>query len=181
MKRNLFLTAALTTSLYFLPGCSGPDSKSELSFVNDMETLFGWNTNSRLSNIVYYKGAHSGRYVCAMDSSNNFGPTFEMRLKEVDPGPLKRLKVGCWFNTQQEGSRPEIIVDIRDKDGNTKEWLTQPGKDIIKSTGEWTWVELQLDLSVKNRNLPDNIFRIYPLNTSGAVALADDIGIHFEK
>jgi hypothetical protein len=170
----------LSMALVGFSGCSDLKSNDGLTFTNDMETVVGWSTNAP-SNFVFFNNAHSGKYVCIIDSANIFGSTFEMKSKAIASAPMKRVTIGAWFNTQQNGSEPQIAIDIRDKDGNTIDWIAMPVKDVLKNTGDWTWAEMTVDLTPKNRNAVDNAFRVYAFNKSGAACLVDDMVIRFEK
>ncbi len=180
MKFIFSRIAFLTLTSLALNSCSDSKSNDGLTFVNDMENQFAWNENHH-PNIVYYKNAHSGKYVSIIDSVNIFSPSYLMKFKDVDSSPLKRVTVGAWFNAQQDGSDPQIAIDIRDKTGNSMEWISQDGKDLVKNTGSWEWVEFTVDLSVKGRNQPDNSLKIYAFNKSGSSCLVDDIQVSYEK
>ena len=180
MKRKFSIIALLSLPILVLNSCSDSKSNDGLTFTNDMETIFAWSDNAP-KNILYFNNAHSGKYVCMIDSSNIFSTTFNMNAKAISSSPLKRVTIGAWFNSQQNGSEPNIAIDIRDKDGSTIDWIAQSGKDLIKSTGEWTWVEMSVDLTSKNRNALDNSYRVYAFNKNGSGCLVDDIEISYEK
>lgn len=178
MKKVLFLMAVMAAGV-FLTQCSSSEH-NELTFTNDMETIYAWSDNHP-SNIVYFNNAHSGKYVCLIDSTNIFGVTFNMKNKQVDPSQLKKVTIGAWFNAQQKDSDPFLAIDIRDADGNSIDWISSSVKDNLKSTGEWTWSEMTIDLTPKNRNGLENTCRIYAFNKSGSTCLVDDMKISYEK
>ena len=177
-----FSYLVLATAISGLYGCSGSKSKSDdgLTFTNDMETILAW-TDDTPANIVYFNNAHSGKYVNLIDSSHVFGSTFQMRNKDVSTTLLKKVTFGAWFNSQQNGSQPELVIDLHDKNGNSIEWISESVKDKIKTQGKWTWAEFSIDLVAKKRNDPENSLRIYAINKSGSVCLVDDMQVSYEK
>jgi hypothetical protein len=181
MNYKLLPAAILSCGLItLLTACGDSASNNGLTFQNNIETSFAFSDNPR-SNIIYFKNAHSGRYVCIIDSTNIFSVGFNMKVKDIDPDPLKKVTIGAWFNAQQAGSNAQLAIDIRDKNGNTVDWIAQPTGEYLTSTGDWNWVEMSIDLTVKNFNNPDNIYRIYAFNRTGSSVLVDDIKISFEK
>ncbi len=162
-------------------GCSDDKTgDSEIVFLNNMEASYAWSEFPQ-RNLIYSPNAHSGRYVCIIDSANVFGITYTMKMANVDPSPLKRVKVGAWFNAQQDGSDPNLAIDIRDSLGNTIDWISQNSQDLSKRTGTWEWMEMSIDLTAKNRNAPGNSLRIYAFNKMPAPCLVDDFEVRYEK
>ncbi|MCX6274041.1 MAG: hypothetical protein NTV09_02375 [Bacteroidetes bacterium] len=178
LRFSLF-TASLFAVIY-LTGCADSGSNDGLTFNNDMETTFAFNEHPA-SNIVYFKNAHSGRYVSIIDTSNIWCGGFNMKVKDIDPAPLSKVTIGAWMYAQQPNADAQLAIDIRDKDGNTLDWLGQPAHDFLTTTVNWTWVQMEVDLSVKNRNNIDNTYRIYVVNNTGSAVLVDDLKIRFEK
>ena len=174
-----FCLAAI--SLIFLTDCSKTGTQDNgLVFLNNMEAVVGW-TVAPAGNLIYDADAHSGKYVCLIDSSSVFGITYNMKLQDVDHSPLKRVKVGAWFKTLRDGADPNLAIDIRDSLGNSIDWFAQNSDNLLKKPGEWEWMEMSIDLTVKNRNAPSNTLRIYPFNKMPAPCLVDDIAVSYEK
>jgi hypothetical protein len=180
MKNTLFFFMILCTGI-FLPGCTKNGAgENNLVFINNMEASFAWSEMPQ-RNLVYSPIARSGKYVCIIDSGNVFSITYNMKMSDVDPDPLKRVTVGAWFNVQQDGSDPNLAIDVKDSIGNTIDWISQNDKNLAKRTGNWEWMEMTIDLTVKKRNASGNTIRIYAFNKKGAACLVDDFEVRYEK
>jgi len=180
MRRPYLVYIAIFSLLTFSRCSDHSSGNGELVFVNNMDMLVAFNPSTP-RNIVPYKNAHSGMFVCIVDSENVFSVNYEMKNRNISNEPLKRVKVGAWINMQQEGSDPNLAIDIRDSSGKTLDWIAVNSKDLSKKTMEWQWMELTVDLTVKKRNAPENSLRIYAFNQKGASCLVDDMEVRYEK
>ena len=179
MKRIYGVCVAILTAV--ISSCSNMGSgDNKLVFENNMEASYAWSDIPQ-RNLIYSPVAHSGKYVCIIDSANVFSITYNMKMRDVDPEPLKRVKVGAWFNAQQDGSDPNLAIDVRDSLGNTIDWISQNSKELSKRTGNWEWMEMSIDLTVKKRNASGNSLRIYAFNKMPAGCLVDDFQVAYEK
>jgi hypothetical protein len=180
MKHKLFNYSQfifLTFILFCFCNC-GYNNKT-LIFSNDMDMATTWKGYSS-SNVIYVEKAHSGKYVCKLDVSNPFSPTFYSQIKKISSKPLKSLVISEWIFLKGGGSDPSLVADFRDKDEKTLEWLSEPAKDAVLERNIWVNVYLTIDLTKNKRNNPENYIRIYSLNNSKEEVLVDDLKISFE-
>ena len=73
-----------------------------------------------------------------------------------------------------------LVVDIRDKHGNSLEWIGQHLNSISYHLNEWVEFTFQVNLIEKNRNDLDNSIRFYASNSEPDGVLVDDLELFFE-
>ena len=163
-----------------LASCSS-EKDSKLFFSNNIESSYVWDEHPP-SSIVKFDKAHSGNYVCKMDVNNPFSITYNMRVKDISPKPLSKVKVSAWFMLTENNSEQNLIINILDSSMQKSfEWLARNAAEDIKELNQWGRVEQTIDLTQKNRNNPDNVIRIYAANGRGEPVYVDDIEIQFEE
>jgi hypothetical protein len=160
--------------------CNSEMKDSKLNFTNSIESSYAW-TDHPQSNILWSNDAHSGNYVCKIDSLFPYSVTFNMKLSDVSKNPLQSVRISAWVNSSSLMSNPIIAVDIRDHSQNTLEWFTQQSSDFISEPNKWEKVSMDLNLSVQNRNLPDNYIRVYLYSSQKDYSLVDDIEVEFTE
>ena len=176
MKRKsivLWLLAVVLTS------CGG-DKNSRLRYFNSMETDYSWQDNPPES-IRRSKDAHSGDFLCKIDSVTPYSPTFNMKLWEISDKSLRSVHIKAWVKMSTLLSDPQIAVDIHDSTGKSIEWMSKKVKDFVSEPDRWVEASFNLELDQKDRNRRSNTIRIYVSNGHPDVAFADDIEIKFKE
>ena len=164
----------------FAPACNPGRQDSKLYFSNSVESAFAWQDHSS-QGITWSDQAHSGNYVCKMDSATPYSVTFNMKLSDISRKPLKSVRISAWVNMSSMVSDPVIAVDIRDSNFTSMEWISRPAKDFVAQPNHWEQIDFKVNLREKNRNRKSNYLRIYLSNAHRDYTLADDIEISFEE
>ena len=175
MKTCLILFGALL----IVSSCSNDNvTGSGLVFANHMETIHAWNENHP-ANIVKVDNAHSGKFVCKVNTDQPYSSTFYMKLGDVTSGSLKKLKVSCWVLNQEKGAIPYIVVDILDKDMKTIDYISKNCKDDFKTENSWYEVTNTIKIASPARSNPENFLKVYVTNTTPQPVLVDDLIVEF--
>jgi hypothetical protein len=174
--RNLLVLMVTGMSL-LIYSCGSEEPR--MKYFNDIDNHVGWNENVQ-GNIIFDREARSGKYVCKIDNQSPYSVTFELQTMEITDNVLKRVNVSAWVKIDDANSEPLVVVDILDKDRNSREWIPQGLDDKQNSVGKWVKLSSQIDLTSNNRNQPQNSFRIYVSNGSASSALVDDIEVVFK-
>jgi len=161
----------------FLLSCSV--KKEELvAYRMDMDNHIFWEDPTP-RNIISDPAAYSGRFVCRLDSLFQYSPTFQARLSSISKRTVSSVILSGWFKRENNFAQPQLVIEIKNGDGVTMEWLMKGFEGRTSDTMRWTYLESEIDLIEKSRNRPDNIYRIYVMNTKGAFTLLDDFQIVF--
>lgn len=172
----IFLSIA--TSIIFY-SCSESDNKVNLRnyYRNDLECYDGWVGVSGIENLVT-DDSHSGTHSEKTDSLNNYSITFERKLQDLSPMPIKIFNVSIWLKCYSQASKGSYVVSIE----NGSEILKYFSFDLKEKDVEpnkWTKLEGKCELPA---NLPkDAIVKIYFWNKGNTIILADDIEFSFEN
>jgi hypothetical protein len=176
MRHSRLLTALFAIAL--LTGCSSNNPIDKLKFFNDMETLATF-TRTVPAGIVYSESAYSGNYICMLDSTNVFSPSFSMQVKKISAKPVQKVTISAWIKIEP-GADPNLTLDVMNDKESTIEWITKSQQQELKP-GKWMWVGMTIDLRAKGRNNPENIFKIYAFNKASSKAYIDNMEIQFEQ
>ena len=174
MKVLQILLVAITVIGF--SGCGDDDYPA--SFKNDMDQGVAW-TDNPPPHIIQSPDARSGRYICKLDASNAFGPTFNMHVKDITDKKYGKVKISVWMKAKETNAEPQLVLDIRREDGSTIEWLSQKFTGSALKTDKWGYYENKIDLTKSDRKNPDNIYRIYVSNGKETPVFIDDMRIDF--
>jgi|GEM_PF-6349931 len=164
----------------FLVACSGSkeDKGNKLTFKNDLEGNY-WSPSQ---NLISFPQSHSGNFVNKLETGQAFSNIFNIRVKDISSKPVKRAKVTAWFMLTGTDSEQNLVLDVRDSTmQNSFEWINVDATDFVSELNKWGKVELIVDLTLKNRNSPDHVFRIYAANGRKQPVYVDDFEISFEE
>ncbi|MCX6276267.1 MAG: hypothetical protein NTV09_13785 [Bacteroidetes bacterium] len=75
MKRVCFLFCGIL----FLIGCSRQDDSKKVIFSNNLESIYGWNHDTKIER----RESHSGKFAAYADSSNVYNLGFRLPLREM--------------------------------------------------------------------------------------------------
>ena len=176
MKKISAATWLLVFTMLF--SCSREEKKSKLAFDNNIESIY-WGSSP---NTIKFANAHSGNYVCKLDKTNPFSQVFNIKVKDLSTKPLRRAKISAWFMLTGNYSEQNLVLDVRDSSmQQSLEWINTDAIDYVKDLNKWGKAELIVDLTKKNRNNPNNVFRIYASNGKEEPIYVDDFEIQFEE
>jgi hypothetical protein len=144
-----------------------------------MDMVTAWNEHPLVTPTMA-ENAHSGNYVCQIDSGRVFGPSFYEQIKAITPKTVSKVTISGWFYLKGDQSTPEMALDIQDKNRQTLEFLSFPVRKIVADKGIWVNASSEIDLTDKSRNNPENYLKIYFLNKNSESVLIDDMEINFE-
>lgn len=156
-----------------ITGCS---YKPEMTYKNDMSAK-SWGLEPT-SNIVKDFKAPSAPFVCKIDSSAPYSPTFNMRVSEISEETLTKVTLSAWIKVDDLRATPDLVVDIRDKNDQSMEWLAHT--IYLSKAHKWIKQEVTVNLKERNRNNKQNFIRVYVSNGKSIPASVDDIEIKFE-
>jgi len=171
--RNIFFFIA---AFIFLLGCGGDNKQklNKLTYINDCESLDGWDNNNRLLSTENF---HSGRYSNILNTNNNYSITFSKKYGDISKKKLKGVKVSCWAYFLTNNFKGKVLVLNLDS-AEKKVFYNQTFMDkFVKSPRTWTKIEEEIPLSRKFG--PNTIFGFYAWSTSDDTILVDDLCIEF--
>jgi hypothetical protein len=154
------------------------EKKTQLIFSNDVEGKY-WSSSS---SVIEFPQAHSGNHVNKLNKQNAFSNTFNIRIKDISSKPVKRVRISAWFMLTGDNSERNLVLDIRDSSNQKSlEWINADARDYIPDLNQWAKAELVVDLTLKNRNNPENTLGVYAANGKEEPIYVDDIEILFEN
>ena len=165
--------------LFFIcAGCSREGDFNKLSFNNSLECA-GWSTSGSM---IPFADSHSGHYVCKINKDNAFSSILDIKVKDISKKPLKRARITAWFMLTSHTTEQNLVLDVRDSTlQNSYEWINTDAADYSIDLNKWVKAELVVDLTKKNRNNINNIYRIYASNGKDDPVYVDDFEVSFEE
>jgi len=177
MKSNILLISICI----LISACSKKNStESSLVFANNMEGIHAWNENHPL-NIIKTEKAHSGKFVCNVNSEFPYGSTFYMKLGDISSKKLKKLKVSCWLLSQDKAASPSLVFDILDKNKQSVEYLSKDCRGVIKSENAWFHISNEVNMEPSMRSNPENYLKVYVTNVVPQAVQVDDLIVEFSE
>jgi hypothetical protein len=171
----------LVLTFFVMIGCdNNRPVDSKLYFSNNFESAIGW-VDNKSKNMIWKDGAFSGHVICQIDSVAPYTPTFNMQFKDISDKPIKSVKIDAQIMMSGNESNPTIVVDIRNQNFETIEWIPSGAKHSVNEMNKWVPVTVTVNLQEKDRNNPENFVRIYVSNVEPKIAFVDDIQITFEE
>ena len=164
--------------LIVVAGCTSEQGIGKLTFDNNIECI-SW---SHPESTVKFPEAHSGNYVCKIYKDNPYSAVLDIRVKDISSKPLKKIYVNAWFRLTSNASEQSLVLDIRDSTvQNSFEWLNVDAADFNNDLNKWSRAELIVDLTKKDRNNINNVYRIYAVNNRDEPVYVDDFEVSFEE
>ena len=80
-----------------------------------------------------------------------------------------------------KNSEHNLVVDIRDSNNETTEFISQSTGYNVNEINAWIKTKKTFNLAEHNRNNPDNHIRIYFFNGKKEPIYVDDLEIEFEE
>ncbi len=180
MNRNTTAQVFLATLFIFtLSACQNKQNKQHgLMYYNDFESVKGW-----VKDIYLVKQpVHSGNLSERLDSGNIYGQTLKLKLKEVDPSPLRKVKYKLWCYIKSTKAEGKFVISIDDPNHKNLFWAAKPIDEFVKEAGKWTEVNIEWGIThIPGANNPNNIISIFPWNLSKEEFYVDDISVEFVK
>ena len=165
-------------SVIVISSCAKKSGNYIASFSNDMDASFAW-SDAIPPNVIQNPDAHSGRYICRLDSAYPYSPTYNEKVSNISEKKFSKVKISAWIKVDKNSAEPSLVIDIRDSTGKTLEWI---GKNFtgenLKTVG-WNYYENIVDLKEGSRLTPSNIYRIYVMNDKSNFVLLDDLEINY--
>lgn len=158
--------------------CSKKEEKFVVKYTSDMDTQIGW-TDNPLPHLIKSPNAHSGNYICRLDSVHPYSPTYNMHVSDISREKFSKLKLRTWIKAESIVAHPHLVLDIRNSNNETLEWLAKDFTGPVLNTKDWEMYEFEVDLTEKERLKESNIYRIYVSNGKADAVLCDDIEVIF--
>ena len=147
-------------------------------YTSNMETQLAW-TDNPAPNIILNPNAHSGNYVCRLESANQYSPTFNMKVGAISKSNFTKVKVGIWMKAEEVNANPTLVVEIRDGNMQPLDWNGKSYSGPVLNTKDWEYYEYELDLKQKNWLDKNNFLRIYCHNKESHAIFCDDLTVSF--
>ena len=174
-KKTQFVAYLVIIILF--AGCSDDTSQTRFRFDNNNECISWRHTTST----VRFPQAHSGNYVCRINKDNEYSTILDIRVRDISDKPLKKARISAWFMLTGNASMQNLVFDVRDSSVmNSYEWINADAADQDYELNKWTHVKLEVDLTKKDRNNMNNVYRIYANNNREEPVYVDDFEVFFE-
>jgi hypothetical protein len=132
--------------------------------------------------MIQFPDAHSGTHVCKLNKDNPFSSSMDIKVKDISRKPLKTARITAWFMITSNTSDQNLVLDIRDSTlQNSFEWINTDAANYLTDLNKWAKVEMTVDLTKKDRNNPNNVYRIYAANSKDEPVYVDDFEVSFEE
>lgn len=122
---------------------AGLAAKAQL-YSNDFENQYTWYPPWLNLHIVADSTALDGHYVCACDSTMEYGLGIAIEAGKLHPQKNINLQYELRFKTDRADSRAVIAFSIDDETGN-KYWNSYPLAQFVDDTATWSQASLNLN------------------------------------
>ena len=112
------------------------------------------------------------------DEKDAYSPTFQIKFKDIGSKKPKRMKASVWCYTTSKSCEGKLCLQIKNKAGEYKLWLSNEFKTAVKSPNKWTWLEVSSDIAPEVFS-PENDIALYVWNTGKGKVYADDFALEF--
>lgn len=166
---SLFFIA--TVLICVLCGC-GKSKQAGAKFSNDMEQEKYW---MNLQTIA--KGdAHSGKYVCQMDSTKEFSFGFDSKFEEFTTKIPKKVKVNFFGFAANSCEGVGLVIQV-DSAGKNIFWTSGNIAQKLGKTNKW--VEINEVFNLPPKIQPFHEIKVYVWNPKKKKFYLDDFSVEF--
>jgi len=164
----LVLGVALGLGLW---SCGGNSTKkSENVFLNDFETLYGFNDK------VDKGKAYSGECYYTIDSTIEYSTGFIKKFGKISSKKYSKVKFSAFVLLPSVATSVDMVIQVWDAKVNPIKVLSSP---ISGQLGINKWVEVSLELPLANLYGPDNDVRCFFFNANRNQLFVDDFKVEF--
>lgn len=175
-RKEIFLIG-LVSMMIFLFGCGQKGINDKLHFSNSFENYADWGFSS---NTIIKGDAHSGRYVCQLDSSNQYSILFKSTLGDITDKPLKKIKCSVWAYFPEFTSRGSLVISGDSAVNKSLFWNGTRAQDFITEPKQWTKIETTVDFPESFSLKKENVINVYLWNDGKGIVCFDDLEFSFE-
>ena len=138
---------------------------------NNFETI-NWANDKRQRAI---EKPFEGKYSCKLDSSIEYGSTFEKTLNEINAKPLAKIDVSLMAYITDSNSKAALVISLEGKEKNIfwRAWDLKPY--YFTKTNKWKKAFLSAQLPEKIS--ADDKLKVYVWNQKKELLFVDDIKI----
>ncbi len=165
----------LLIALVLLAGCKGHNPSGNLVYFTDVDNLAGW---YETPTIIKFK-AHSGEFVCKIDTINSFGLTFKKRMSEISGKAIFKVDVSAWVYVNDLGAKGGFVCSLDSMLGKGFVYLNERFDEKIDKAKRWT--KVKSEFFFPDSYDPDFIFAVYLWNTGKEDIFADDLEIRITE
>lgn len=174
---NLLIKSSAIVAIAAITSCSGERKRSNLTYDSNTENNYWKTTNA----VEVSDKAHSGNYLSRINKNNPFSLNFEAQLKKISDKPLSKAYISAYIMLTGFETEQNLVLEIRDSTGEkTVEWLNVDAGDYIDEPNKWVKIDNIIDLTINNRNNPNNFYRVYATNGKEGDVFVDDFMVEFE-
>ena len=170
---NKLLLILLATC--FLVSCNDEKKiEGDMYFKTTFEDILPFNE----SNLFVKTEGHSGTFCGKVDSTNQYGIPFKVKLSDVLYKHVTKVKFSVWCKFLNNNSSGKFVITIM----NGTDQLAWKGIGIgeeIKKLNSWE--KISGELIIKDKITPETQLFIYVWNTSLQEFYYDDLEVFFEE
>ena len=174
MKKISFLSL-IFIALFAIVSCGDKKDKQDansVKFSNDMENNLQWmNTNTLVKD-----KAHSGDYVCKMDSTHEYSFGFYYKFEKMNTKLPKKAKVNLFAFAQSSCEKVQLAIEV-DSLGKTIFWTSKPIEKKLSTPNQW--IEVAEEFDFPQNILPSYDVKVYVWNPKKKNFLLDDLNVEF--
>jgi len=169
-KYTLKFTGTGLFIVLLFTGCGNFENKKKLLFSNNLESIYGWNPDTKIIRI----DSHSGHFSAYADSTEIYNLGFRLPLKDISLEKIYHARAKVWANCSALNNSSFLVVCLISKN-ESKAYSSTKVENFTTKTGVWFGVECLLDLP--NDASPDDELVVYVMNQGKDRVLFDDMEI----
>ena len=146
-------------------------------FLNDFDHMIPWNESSNNIATVIRGQAHSGNYLCRVDSMTPFGYFFKAKLAQLSDSKIKKVKTSVWVKIKNMNALGYVVIAL-DSAGKVFHWQGLAIEKEIRTPNEWVNLNVEVNLdSLKLSNKPWLTLGSYVWSRGNEQILSDDLEV----
>jgi hypothetical protein len=146
--------------------------KNVALFSNNFDELNEWGYSS---DILVEGSAHSGKWMCELDSLRPYSITFRKKLNELSSKNFKTIRAEGWIKLSSINAKANLVVAIDSINGNAFKWNAISSESQISEQNKWTKVFGEFNFP--ERMSPDFDLLVYVWNNGNKKIWVDDVSI----
>jgi hypothetical protein len=164
------ITGQVAMLVFFFSGCNNYEDTKKVIFSNSLESIYGWNPDTKIIRI----DSHSGRFSAYADSNQVFNLGFRLHLKDISMEKIFHVRAKVWANCSALNNSSYLVMSLL-SNGENKSYSNTKVENFTTKTGTWFGVECLLDLP-KDAS-PEDELVVYVMNQGKDRVLFDDMEI----
>jgi len=151
---------------------SGKKDYNNTTFTNDIDQMAGWTTHP---SIIRSDDAHSGKYMCKVDSITPYSFGFVLEAEYFPVKPTKAINVSVWGKWM---TGAVLLVASLEYEGKCIAWTGTKFSNIVNASNEWA--NIKAKILVPKDIPPKSVIKSFMYSPEKGVGYCDDFEITFE-